>query len=190
MVRTETKAGCGVRNSASRFRVDHYEHAACWELPGEYATVAVPPSPPHASAARIACAVADAPEVVCQRLEFSPAGLSRMENGQTAQCAGGQGNAGRIRDPVQRLGAVSGAGSRGSAEVSGGSCTACRPWVEAAADAVSEFALAHVPGLPQTEDYARATRSEPLVRRTRSSSRAKWPCARSGRTGFPIRMIR
>jgi hypothetical protein len=77
MVRTETKAGCGVRNSASRSRVDHYEHAACWELPGEYATVAVPPSPPHASAARIACAVADAPEVVCQRLEFSPAGLSR-----------------------------------------------------------------------------------------------------------------
>ena len=38
--------------------------------------------------------------------------------------------------------------------------------MEAAADAVSEFALAHVPGLPQTEDYARAALSEPLVRRS------------------------
>jgi hypothetical protein len=38
--------------------------------------------------------------------------------------------------------------------------------VGAAADAVSEFALAHVPGLLQTEDYARAALSEPLVRRT------------------------
>jgi hypothetical protein len=37
--------------------------------------------------------------------------------------------------------------------------------VGAAADAVSEFALAHVPGLLQTEDYARAALNKPLVRR-------------------------
>ena len=111
-----------------------------------------------------------APGEVCARLEISPARLSRLENGQTApdmlvvkallDLYGIP-----VNDWEPYLEEARDARKKAwwqSYGLSANGYTA----LETAANSVSEFALAYLPGLLQTEAYARAALFEDLRRRT------------------------
>lgn len=110
------------------------------------------------------------PSEVCRRLEFSPARLSRMENGLTAPdvlvvkgMLDEYGVPFNEWEPYLQLARE--ARRKGWWQLHGLPAMGYIA-LEAAADTVSEFALAYVPGLLQTEAYTRAVLSESLVRRT------------------------
>jgi transcriptional regulator with XRE-family HTH domain len=94
---------------------------------------------------------------VCRRLEFSPAGLSRMENGQTA--------------PDVLV-------VKGMLDEYGIPFSDWEPYLELAREAQQK-------GLVAAARPAATGPAHPAAARG-----PRWPCARSGRTGFSIRMIR
>ena len=110
------------------------------------------------------------PQEVCAKLEFSPARLSRLENGQTApdivlvksmlDLYGVP-----VNDWEPYLELAREAKMKGWWQAHGLPAMGYTA-VEAAANSVREFALAHVPGLMQTRDYTRAVLAEMPIQRT------------------------
>jgi hypothetical protein len=110
------------------------------------------------------------PAEVCARLEFSPARLSRMENGQTApdivivkSLLDEYGIPVNDWEPYLELARE--AKQKGWWQAHGLPAMGYVA-LEAAANSVRTFNLAHVAGLLQTEDYARAVFEQSLLRRS------------------------
>lgn len=110
------------------------------------------------------------PHEVCAKLEFSPARLSRLENGQTApdivlvkSMLDLYGIPVNDWEPYLELARE--AKKKGWWQAHGLPAMGYTA-VEAAASTVREFALAHVPGLMQTSDYTRAVLAEMPMGRT------------------------
>ncbi|WP_020669322.1 helix-turn-helix domain-containing protein [Amycolatopsis nigrescens] len=109
------------------------------------------------------------PGEVCRALEFSPARLSRMENGQTApEVIVVKGMLDLYGIPVNDwepyLEMTREARKKGWWQAYGVPAHAYVS-LETAANSVKEFALAFIPGLLQTESYARAAFQISLLRR-------------------------
>lgn len=110
------------------------------------------------------------PQDVCAALEFSPARLSRLENGQTApdivlvkSLLDTYGIP--VNDWEPYLEMAREAKKKGWWQAHGLPAMGYVA-LEAAANSVRDFALAHVPGLMQTRDYTRAVLAEMPMSRT------------------------
>lgn len=110
------------------------------------------------------------PQQVCRILEFSPARLSRLENGQTApdivvvkSLLDAYGVP--VNDWEPYLDMAREAKKKGWWQAHGLPAMGYTA-LEAAADSVKDFALAHVPGLLQTREYTRAVLAAMPIHRT------------------------
>lgn len=110
------------------------------------------------------------PQEVCAALEFSPARLSRLENGQTApdivlvkSLLDAYGVP--VNDWEPYLEMAREAKKKGWWQAHGLPAMGYVA-LEAAASSVRDFGLAHVPGLMQTREYTRAVLAERPIRRT------------------------